>query len=41
LLAGSLAAATAIVFAMSLAWGFDHDHCRIGFPTVIRCSFEW
>jgi hypothetical protein len=41
LLVGSLVVATFVVLAAALAWGLDRHHCRIGFPTVIRCSFEW
>jgi hypothetical protein len=41
LLVGGLIVAAVVVLAMALAWGLDHHHCKIGFPTVISCTFEW
>jgi hypothetical protein len=41
LLAGSMVVATVVALVTALAWGLDHNHCKIGFPTVISCTFEW
>jgi hypothetical protein len=38
LLAGSLAVATVVVLAMTLARGLDRQHCKTGFPTLISCT---
>ena len=41
LLVGSMVVATVVALVTTLAWGLDHNHCKIGFPTVISCTFEW
>ena len=38
LLVGSLVVATVVVLAMALPW--DHDHCKIDYPTLISCTFQ-
>jgi hypothetical protein len=41
LLVAGLVVATVAALVTTLAWGLDHNHCKIGFPTVISCTFEW
>ena len=41
LLVGRMVVATVVALVTALAWGLDHDHCKIGFPTVVICTFEW
>jgi hypothetical protein len=36
-----VAVVTVGVLGMALAWGLDRGHCKIGFPSVISCTFEW
>ena len=41
LLVGSLVAVTVVVLATALVRNFDHDHCKTGFPTLIKCTYTW
>jgi hypothetical protein len=41
LLVGSLAVVTVVLLATALTWGVAHQHCKLGFPTVMSCTFTW